>query len=189
MRLRGIREVTGITPEALAETTGVTVQDVMHFESGETEIPVSYLYEVAKACSVDLTALLTGDEAHLQAYSLVRSGNGLSVDRRKAYKYQALAYRFHKPAMRDQAYGARVRAVNEAAREACAKVPGCTYMEASDTFVDAAGKYVQAKDINGKKVSLRAKDGVHMTMNGYDLLCRQVIDRLAKAGELPAQAK
>ena len=26
-------------------------------------------------------------------------------------------------------------------------------------------------------------------MNGYDLLCRQVIDRLAKAGELPAQAK
>lgn len=99
MRLRGIREVTGFTPEALADITGVTPQDVLRFESGETEIPVSYLYEVAKACGVDLTALLTGDEAHLQAYSLVRSGNGLSVSRRKAYKYQALAYRFHKPAM------------------------------------------------------------------------------------------
>lgn len=99
MRLRGIREVTGFTPEALADTTGVTAQDVLRYEAGNTEIPVSYLYEVAKACSVDLTALLTGDEAHLQAYSLVRSGNGLSVDRRKAYKYQALAYRFHKPAM------------------------------------------------------------------------------------------
>lgn len=99
MRLRGIREVTGISPESLAKTTGVSVEDVLRFEAGQTEIPVSYLYEVAKACGVDLTALLTGDEAHLQAYSLVRSGNGLAVDRRKAYKYQALAYRFHKPAM------------------------------------------------------------------------------------------
>ena len=99
MRLHGIREATGLSPEALAEASGVTVQDVLAFESGDREIPVSYLYEVAKACGVDLTALLTGDEAHLQAYSLVRDGQGLSVDRRKAYKYQALAYRFHKPAM------------------------------------------------------------------------------------------
>ena len=99
MRLRGIREVTGFTPEALADITGVTPQDVLRFETGEAEIPVSYLYEVAKACGVDLTALLTGDEAHLMAYSLVRDGQGLSVDRRKAYKYQALAYRFHKPVM------------------------------------------------------------------------------------------
>jgi len=99
MRLRGIREVTGLSPEELAATTGVSAAEVLEFESGDKEIPVSYLYEVAKACSVDLTALLTGDEAHLQAYSLVRDGQGLSVDRRKAYKYQALAYRFHKPAM------------------------------------------------------------------------------------------
>lgn len=98
-RLHGIREVTGLSPEALAASTGVTAEQVLLYESGEAEIPVSYLYEVAKAAGVDLTALLTGDEAHLHAYSLVRAGNGLSVDRRKAYKYQALAYRFHKPSM------------------------------------------------------------------------------------------
>ncbi|MHC1788635.1 helix-turn-helix domain-containing protein [Solidesulfovibrio sp.] len=99
MRLRGLREATGITTEALAEATGVSPQDVAAYETGNTEIPVSYLYEVAKACGAELTALLTGDDAHLQAYSLVRAGQGLSVDRRKAYKYQALAYRFHKPNM------------------------------------------------------------------------------------------
>jgi transcriptional regulator with XRE-family HTH domain len=99
MRLRGIREVTGFSPEALADATGVSAQQVLEFETGDKEIPVSYLYEVAKACGVDLTALLTGDEAHLLTYSLVRAEQGLSVDRRKAYKYQALAYRFHKPAM------------------------------------------------------------------------------------------
>jgi len=99
MRLRGIREVTGFSPESLAEITGVSAEDVLAFESGNQEIPVSFLYKVAQACGVDLTALLTGDEAHLQTYSLVRRGQGLSVDRRKAYKYQSLAYRFHKPAM------------------------------------------------------------------------------------------
>lgn len=99
MRLRGIREVTGFSPEDLARATGVSSEQVLEYETGKAEIPVSYLYEVAKACGVDLTALLTGDEAHLQTYSLVREGQGLSVDRRKAYKYQSLAYRFHKPAM------------------------------------------------------------------------------------------
>lgn len=89
------------------------------------------------------------------------------------------------PAMRDPAYAARVRAVNVAARAACGAVAGCIYMEASDTFVDASGNYVQAKDIGGKTVPLRAKDGVHMTMSGYDLLCRQVLDRLSKLGDLP----
>ena len=91
------------------------------------------------------------------------------------------------PAMRDAAYSKRVQAVNAAAREACSKVAGCAYMDASDIFVDASGNYVQAKDIGGKTVSLRAKDGVHMTMTGYDLLCRQVLDKLAGAGTLPPQ--
>lgn len=90
------------------------------------------------------------------------------------------------PAMRDPAYAARVRAVNAAAKEACGTMSGCTYMEAGDTFVDASGNYVQAKDIDGKHVTLRGKDGVHMTMTGYDLLCRQVLDKLEKNGDLPA---
>jgi hypothetical protein len=91
------------------------------------------------------------------------------------------------PAMRDAAYNKRVLAVNEAAKTACTAVGGsCSYMEASDIFTDAAGKFVQTKTIGGKKVSLRAKDGVHMTMNGYNLLCGQVLDRLAREGSLPA---
>ncbi|WP_428559184.1 MAG: DUF459 domain-containing protein [Solidesulfovibrio sp. DCME] len=90
------------------------------------------------------------------------------------------------PAMRDAAYNDRVRAVNAAAKQACATVGGCAYMEASTLFTDASGNYVQAKDIGGKHVSLRAKDGVHMTMTGYDLLCGQVLEKLSATGALPA---
>lgn len=86
------------------------------------------------------------------------------------------------PAMKEAAYSKRVEAVNAAAKTACSKVAGCTYMEASDIFTDGSGNYVQAKDIGGKTVSLRAGDGVHMTMTGYDLLCRRVLDKLELTG-------
>lgn len=86
------------------------------------------------------------------------------------------------PAMKDADYSRRVAAVNAAARAACSKVTGCAYLEATDIFTDETGKYVQAKDIDGKTVSLRAGDGVHMTMTGYDLLCRRVLDKLDLTG-------
>ena len=91
------------------------------------------------------------------------------------------------PAMKEAAYSKRVAAVNAAAKTACSKVTGCTYMEASDIFTDEAGNYVQAKTIDGKTVSLRAGDGVHMTMTGYDLLCRRVLDKLDLTGGRPRQ--
>ena len=88
--------------------------------------------------------------------------------------------------MRDPAYETRVRAVNDAARNACSTVAGCTYLAPSDIFTDASGHYIQSRDINGKTVSLRGRDGVHMTMTGYDLLCGQVLDKLAKSGVMPS---
>jgi hypothetical protein len=90
------------------------------------------------------------------------------------------------PAMKEPAYDKRVAAVNAAARAACDKAAGCLYLAPDDLFTDAAGNYVQAKDIGGKTVSLRAGDGVHMTMTGYDLLCRRVLERLDLP---PGQAK
>ena len=57
MRLRGLREATGLSAEAVAQATGVSPQDVVDYETGGKEIPVSYLYEVAKVCGADLTAI------------------------------------------------------------------------------------------------------------------------------------
>ena len=38
--------------------------------------------------------LLFGEEPHMSSYFLTRKGQGLSVERRKAYKYQSLASGF-----------------------------------------------------------------------------------------------
>ena len=98
-RIKGLREALGLTTKQVADMTGVTRESVDEYESGSHEVPVSFLYKMAKATGVDLTALITGTEAKLHQYSLVRKGEGLSVERRKAYQYRAMAYRFNRPSM------------------------------------------------------------------------------------------
>ncbi len=93
-RLRGLRDALDLTVEELAEKTGVDAALVRTYEAGQTEIPVGFLMKVAHSCHVDLTVLISGLEPHLTGYSLVRRGEGLSVERRKDYDYKSLAYRF-----------------------------------------------------------------------------------------------
>ncbi len=93
-RLRELREACGFTPEQMAGTAGASAEEVLRHESGEHEIPVSYLFKAAHACGVDTTVLLSGDEPHLQRYTVTRKGDGLVVDRRKDYGYESLAPNF-----------------------------------------------------------------------------------------------
>lgn len=93
-RLIGLREAMDLTVEDMASQTGTDAETVTKFESGKVEIPVGYVLKVSQACGVDMTVLLSGTDAHLASHSLVRSGRGLIVDRRKDYDYRDLAYRF-----------------------------------------------------------------------------------------------
>ena len=93
-RLRGLRDAMDLSAEDMAAQLGAAVTDVLKYEAGEHEIPVSYLFNVAQAFQVDLTVLISGKEAHLHTASLVRAGKGLSVERRTDYDYKSLAYRF-----------------------------------------------------------------------------------------------
>ena len=93
-RLRGLRDALDMTREDMAAKTGASVQQVADYESGTVEIPVGFLMKVAHCCHVDLTVLISGVEPHLRGHSLVRKGEGLSVERRKDYDYKSLAYRF-----------------------------------------------------------------------------------------------
>ena len=98
-RIRDLRDALSLSPEDLASKLDVSADEILSYESGTRDVPVSFLYALAKATGVDLTALITGSEAKLHQYCLVKKGQGLSVTRRKAYKYQALAYRFNRPGM------------------------------------------------------------------------------------------
>ena len=93
-RLRGMREVLEISLEAAAKTCAITKEQYLKIESGEVDIPVSILHQMSQKYNFDLTALLTGEEPHMRSYTLTRKDKGVGVDRRKDYKYQALAGNF-----------------------------------------------------------------------------------------------
>lgn len=99
VRIKELREISGISLETLSKEFDVPVETYKDYESGNVDIPVSFLYEVANKFNVELTAILTGENPRLHTYCLVRNSKGVSVERRKEYRYQNLAYNFsHKKA-------------------------------------------------------------------------------------------
>lgn len=93
-RLRELRDSLGLSQEELAAKAQVHLDELVLYETGTVEIPVSFLFKIARACRIDTTALISGGEAHLHGFSLVRKNEGLAVERRKDYRYRSLAYRF-----------------------------------------------------------------------------------------------
>jgi transcriptional regulator with XRE-family HTH domain len=93
-RIKELREVSGVTQESLASDLGMTVDAYRGYESGDNDIPVSLLYELAEMFHIELTQILTGESPKLHSYSLVRKGRGVDVQRSRHYDYQSLAFNF-----------------------------------------------------------------------------------------------
>jgi transcriptional regulator with XRE-family HTH domain len=93
-RIKGLREVSGISAESFAKVLNISYEQIMKYESGTVDIPVSLLYKIAHHFNVDLSALLSGENPRLHVYCVVREGKGLRVERNKNYRYESLAYNF-----------------------------------------------------------------------------------------------
>lgn len=93
-RLRGMREVLEISPDEAAATCAISREQYLNLESGQIDIPVSILHRMSHQYNFDLTSLLTGEEPLMRSYTLTRKDKGVGVNRRKDYKYQALAGNF-----------------------------------------------------------------------------------------------
>lgn len=90
-RLRGLREVLEVSVDDMAELCGITVEQYEKMENGESELSVSNLQKISRKYGMPLDVLMFGEEPHMSSYFLTRKGQGMSVERRKAYKYQSLA--------------------------------------------------------------------------------------------------
>jgi transcriptional regulator with XRE-family HTH domain len=98
-RIKELRDISGLPVEKLAEEFGIHLGTYRLYESGTEDIPIGLLLEIARKFNVDLNEILTGEAPRLHAYCLVRKGKGISVERRRQYGYQSLAYNFlHKKA-------------------------------------------------------------------------------------------
>ena len=98
-RVRELRELSGITAEAMAADLGLDPAAYRALESGLEDISVGILMRIAQRCKVELVSLITGEEPRLRTYSLTRRGKGASVARKVEYQYESLASNFiHKKA-------------------------------------------------------------------------------------------
>lgn len=93
-RLRGLREVLELSTEEVARDCGISQEEYERAESGAYDISVSLLQQVARHYHIALDALMFGEEPKMSTYFVTRAGKGISVERTKVYKYQALAAGF-----------------------------------------------------------------------------------------------
>ena len=93
-RIREVRENCDLQQDKTAAELGIPLETYIQYENGETDIPISVLYEMAGLFKVELTELLTGVSPKLHNYCLVRDGEGIAVERYKGYMFQSLAFNF-----------------------------------------------------------------------------------------------
>ena len=93
-RLRGLRDALDLNTEQVASKCGVTQADYERYESGDSDIPMSFICEVAQTFGIETTALISGNDPHALSFFVTRKGTGVSVERTKAYKYRSLAHGF-----------------------------------------------------------------------------------------------
>ena len=89
-RLRGLRDVLDLSVEEVAETCGVTPEKYELIEKGEVDITISNLMKIAHKYGVSTEELIFAEAPHMKSYFVVRKGQGMSIERTKAYKYQSL---------------------------------------------------------------------------------------------------
>ncbi len=91
-RLKNLREELGISLAQMAQATDVTEAQYEQLEGGNADLSFTFLFKCAQKLGVDISALVTGDEPRLSAYTLTRKGEGMPIKRREGFEYAHIAY-------------------------------------------------------------------------------------------------
>ena len=93
-RLRGLRDVLDLTAAEVAEVIGLSEERYLSIEAGEADITITNLMKIARKYGISAEELMFAEAPHMKGYYVVRRGQGMSVERTKAYKYQSLVSGF-----------------------------------------------------------------------------------------------
>jgi len=93
-RIRELREIFELTQEDMANETGVELSTYIEYEESGKNIPISVLYHISQKFGVDMSEILTGEQAHISTLQVCRRGKGQTIDRYPGYMFENLAPRF-----------------------------------------------------------------------------------------------
>ena len=95
MRIKELRELSDCSVAEVAQATEVSEEDYLSYESGHTDIPISFLIKISNFFHVDSTTILTGEAPRLSVCAVTRKNMGVVINRSHHYHYKNLAYNFH----------------------------------------------------------------------------------------------
>ncbi len=93
-RIRELREIEGLTPEVMAEKTGVSVEEYRRCETGKSDLNFAFIYRCAQALNVNVTDIIEGYSPKLKSFTVTRRGQGQQIAQAHGMTYYNLAYAF-----------------------------------------------------------------------------------------------
>ncbi len=96
LRIKEMREISGITQAEMAEKTEVSFEDYKKYESAEQDMPFSFIHKCSLVFGLGMTDLLEGRSAYLSSYTVTRKGKGQATAKEDGIEIQNLAPMFRK---------------------------------------------------------------------------------------------
>ena len=93
-RIRELREIEGLSVEQMAEKTGVTKDEYIACENGESDLNFAFIYRCAYVFNVDVTDIIEGSSPKLKSYTVTRRGEGQRIEKAHGMTYYNLASAF-----------------------------------------------------------------------------------------------
>lgn len=93
-RLAALRDFCDTTAEEMAAQLNIPLEEYLAYEKGEKDFSFSFLYNASSILGVDILDLMSGETPKLSMCSVVRNGQGYSINKDNAYDYKHLAYTF-----------------------------------------------------------------------------------------------
>ncbi len=93
-RIRELRQLEGLTIEEMSRKTGVSPEEYLRCEEGESDLNFAFIYRCAMALNVNVTEIIEGQSPKLKSYTVTRRGAGQEVSKAHGMTYYNLAYAF-----------------------------------------------------------------------------------------------
>ena len=93
-RIRELREIEGYTAAEMAEKTGVSENEYLACENGESDLNFAFIYRCALAFNVDVSSIIEGSTPKLTNYVFTKAGKGQKIEKAHGMTYFNLASKF-----------------------------------------------------------------------------------------------
>ncbi len=93
-RIKEMRDIMGWSVQEMAEKTEVSEETYLIYESGNIDIPFSFIHKCALAFDVEMMELLEGRSARLTSYTVTRRGGGQKTAQEDGIDISNLAPKF-----------------------------------------------------------------------------------------------